>query len=166
MRAPELIVGVLRGKGLLDPRTGLPGRELLIDRLSLALTRARTHGTLVSLVLVPGNAEVAMLLRKTMRDDHTVARYEPLLVAIVAEHPHGDARPIVERVRTVTSARTAWYTSDGTARVHEVLFRAEATLIRQAGPQQNGPGSFVAPGPGQRNPRLRSSATRADRSGP
>src|SRR3712207_1804243 len=102
MRAPELTVGVLRGKGLLDPRTGLPGRELLIDRLGLALTRARTHGTLVSLVLVPGGAEVAVLLRKTMRDDQTVARYEPQLVAIVADHPHGDARPIVERVRTVT----------------------------------------------------------------
>ncbi|ALG14397.1 hypothetical protein [Kibdelosporangium phytohabitans] len=129
MRAPELIVGVLRGKGLLDPHTGLPCRELLIDRLGLALTRVRTHGTLVSLVLVPGDAEVAVQLRQTMRDDHTVAQYEPDLVAIVAEHPHGDAKPIVERVRTVTNARTGWYTSDGNARVHEVLFRAEAALI-------------------------------------
>ncbi|SMC95814.1 nucleotidyl cyclase domain-containing protein [Kibdelosporangium aridum] len=129
MLAPELTHGVLRGKGLLDPRTGLPGRELLIDRLGLALTRVKTHGTLVSLVLVPGDAETAVLLRETMREDHTVARYEPDLVAIVAEHPNGDARPIVERVRTVTTARTGWYTSDGTARVHEVLFRAEASLI-------------------------------------
>lgn len=129
MLAPELTHGVLRGKGLLDPRTGLPGRELLIDRLGLALTRVRTHGTLVSLVLVPGDEQIAVLLRETMRADHTVARYEPELVAIVAEHPNGDARPIVERVRTVTGARTAWYTSDGSARVHEVLFRAEASLI-------------------------------------
>jgi GGDEF domain-containing protein len=129
MRAPELTVGVLRGKGLLDPRTGLPCRALLIDRLDLALTRVRTHGTLVSLVLVPGDADVAVQLRQTMRDDHTVAQYEPDLVAIVAEHPHGDAKPIVERVRAVTTARTGWYTSDGNARVHEVLFRAEAALI-------------------------------------
>lgn len=129
MPAPELTLGMLRGKGLLDPRTGLPGRELLIDRLGLALTRVRTHGTLVSLVLVPGDAKTAVLLRQTMRDDHTVARYEPDLVAIVAEHPHGDARPIVEQVRTITTVRTGWYTSDGNARVHEVLFRAEAALI-------------------------------------
>nr|WP_052478084.1 hypothetical protein [Kibdelosporangium sp. MJ126-NF4]CEL15968.1 Sensory box/GGDEF family protein [Kibdelosporangium sp. MJ126-NF4]CTQ93892.1 Sensory box/GGDEF family protein [Kibdelosporangium sp. MJ126-NF4] len=129
MRAPELTMGVLRGKGLIDPDTGLPCRELLLDRLGLALTRVRTHGTLVSLVLVPGDADVAVQLRQTMRDDHTVAQYEPDLVAIVAEHPYGDAKPIVERVRTVTAARTGWYTDDGSARVHEMLFRAEAALI-------------------------------------
>ena len=129
MLAPELVFGVLHGKGLLDPRTGLPGRGLLIDRLGLALARARTHGTLVSLVLVHGDATTATLLRENMREDQTVARYEKDIVAVVAEHPCGDAKPIVEKIKRVVPARSGWYTDDGRARVHEMIFRAEATLI-------------------------------------
>ncbi|MBP2321882.1 hypothetical protein JOF56_002267 [Kibdelosporangium banguiense] len=101
----------------------------LIDRLGLALTRARTHGTMVSLVLVHGDAQTATLLRENMSEDHTVARYEADIVAVVAEHPCGDAKPIVERIRRVVPAKAGWYTDDGRSRVHEMIFRAEATLI-------------------------------------
>ncbi|KAA2256931.1 sensor domain-containing diguanylate cyclase [Solihabitans fulvus] len=108
---------VPHSKGLLDPLTGLPGRALLLDRLDQALTRARTHGTLASLVLVDVhrlasvNAEhgfhrgdelltvLAGRLRQGLRADHTVARYGGDEFAIVAEHPDGTGEPLAERVR-------------------------------------------------------------------
>src|SRR5258706_5376120 len=89
------------GNSLLDPCTGLPGRELLIDRLGHALTRARTHGTLVSLVLIHGDAVLARRLRERMREDHTVARFSDEVIAIVAEHPDGSGHVIAEHVRQV-----------------------------------------------------------------
>jgi GGDEF domain-containing protein len=115
---------VLRAKGLLDPDTGLPGRELLIDRLGQALARARTHGTLVSLVLVRGDAKLAVQLRQRMREDHTVARYGAGTVAIVAEHPSGTGAAIAEQV----TGRAGWCTSTGDKAVHEMFFEAEKTL--------------------------------------
>jgi GGDEF domain-containing protein len=116
---------VLHGKGLLDPGTGLPGRELLIDRLGHALARARTHGVLVSLVLLPGNAAVARRLRECMREDHTVARYSDDVIAVVAEHPYGSGETIAERVRLIAGVATGWHTSDGGHKVHEMILTAE-----------------------------------------
>jgi GGDEF domain-containing protein len=119
---------VLRGKGLLDPCTGLPGRELLIDRLGHALARARTHGTLVSLVLVNGNAALARRLRENMREDHTVARYSDATIAIVAEHPYGSGEAIAQRVGQIAKASAGWHTSDGGHKVYEMILCAEETL--------------------------------------
>ncbi len=102
---------------LLDALTGLPGRALLLDRLDQALTRARTHGTLASLVLVDVHrlAEVnrehgfqrgdelltvlAGRLREGLRDDYTVARYGGDEFAVVAEHPNGSGEAVAAKVR-------------------------------------------------------------------
>ncbi|QTR05855.1 GGDEF domain-containing protein [Saccharothrix algeriensis] len=102
---------------LLDGLTGLPGRALLLDRLGQALTRARTHGTLASLVLadVHRMAEVnrehgfrrgdelltaiAGRLRQGLRADYTVARYGGDRFAVVAEHPNGSGEAVAARVR-------------------------------------------------------------------
>jgi len=127
--------------GLLDPDTGLPGRELLFDRLGHALVRARTHGTLVTLVLLKGNAALARRLRATMRADHTVARYDGM-VAVVAEHPYGSGETIARRVAGATGTTAGWHTSDGGDQVHEMLVIAEDRLRHT-----NGPRSVVAPGP-------------------
>lgn len=101
---------------LRDTLTGLPNRALLLDRLSQALVRARTHGTLVSLVLLDicrmsaVNAEhgfrrgddllvlVAGRLRDGLRADHTVARYSGDRFAVVAEHPAGTGAAVAGRI--------------------------------------------------------------------
>ena len=119
---------VLHGRGLLDPGTGLPGRELLIDRLGHALVRAQTHGTLVTLVLVRGNAAMARRLRDGMRADHTVARPDDDTIAVVAEHPYGSGAAIAQRVARIARTGTGWHTSDGGHKVHEMLLRAEDRL--------------------------------------
>ncbi|WP_433266791.1 GGDEF domain-containing protein [Actinosynnema sp. CS-041913] len=102
---------------LLDGLTGLPGRALLLDRLDQALIRARTHGTLASLVLVDVHrlaavnrkhgfergdellAVIAGRLREGLRDDYTVARYGGDEFAVVAEHPNGSGEAVAARVR-------------------------------------------------------------------
>lgn len=108
-----------------DPLTGLPGHALLLDRLEQELIRAKTRGTLVSLILVQvddGLIEVAAKLRNGMRPDFTVARFRDNLLAVVAEHPFGDGEPIAERVRgLVPTAHIHWVTSDGDTSVDEML---------------------------------------------
>lgn len=102
--------------GLLDALTGLPGRALLLDRLDQALIRARTQGTLATLVLVDvhrmaavnaahgfrrGDELLAVLasrLRQGLRADYTVARYGGDSFAVVAEHPDGSGEAVAERV--------------------------------------------------------------------
>ncbi|MFD1150859.1 sensor domain-containing diguanylate cyclase [Saccharothrix hoggarensis] len=103
--------------GLLDALTGLPGRALLLDRLDQALIRARTHGTLASLVLADVHRMAAVnrscgfergdelltvigrRLRQGLRDDYTVARYGGDSFAVVAEHANGSGEAVAERVR-------------------------------------------------------------------
>ncbi|XVS64438.1 diguanylate cyclase domain-containing protein [Actinosynnema sp. CA-299493] len=106
--------------GLLDALTGLPGRALLLDRLDQALIRARTRGTLASLVLADvhrmaavnaahgferGDELLAVLgkrLRQGLRADYTVARYGGDSFAVVAEHPSGSGEAVAARVRELT----------------------------------------------------------------
>lgn len=108
---------VPHSRGLVDPLTGLPGRALLHDRLDQALARARTHGTVVTLVLVDVhrlaavNAEhgfqrgdelltvVGGRLREGLREDYTVARYGGDEFAVIAEHSCGSGEAVAERVR-------------------------------------------------------------------
>lgn len=105
--------------GMLDPLTGLPNRALLLDRLDQALVRARTHGTLATVVLLDvcgmgqinssfgfarGDVLLGVLagrLRAGLPDDYTVARYGGDRFAVVAEHPSGTGAPIAARVRDV-----------------------------------------------------------------
>jgi diguanylate cyclase (GGDEF)-like protein len=112
---------VARSRGLLDCLTGLPGRVLLLDRLEQALTRARTHGTLATFVLLDVhqlsavNAEhgfdqgdellttLAGRLRRGLRADHTVARYGGDEFAVIAEHPNGTGEPVAERIRRLAA---------------------------------------------------------------
>lgn len=122
---------------LRDPLTGLPNRALLLDRLSQALLRAGTHGTLVSLVLLDIcrmsaiNAEhgfrrgddllvlVAGRLRDGLRADHTVARYSGDRFAVVAEHPAGTGEAVAGRIGELVnrSARLGTIRLRPTARV-------------------------------------------------
>ncbi|MFJ6670543.1 diguanylate cyclase domain-containing protein [Actinosynnema sp. NPDC091369] len=103
--------------GLLDALTGLPGRALLLDRLDQALIRARTQGTLATLVLADvhrmaavnaahgfkrGDELLTVLakrLRQGLRADYTVARYGGDSFAVVAEHPNGSGEEVAARVR-------------------------------------------------------------------
>ncbi|WP_367115088.1 diguanylate cyclase [Actinophytocola sp.] len=80
---------IWRGKGLLDPLTGLANRVLLFDRLDQALRRGRARGSVVTFVLADLRGLAALpvedgdrLLRTVaerltggLREDHTVARY-------------------------------------------------------------------------------------------
>lgn len=132
-----VLIPVGHAHGLVDPLTGLPNRALLFDRVDQALVRARTHGTLASLLLldVSGmagiNAELgfhrgdllltvlAGRLREGLRDDHTVARYGGDRFAVVAEHPDGTGEPIAARVRDLVgrSARLGGHRITPGARV-------------------------------------------------
>ena len=72
-----------------DPLTGLPGHALLLDRLEQSLIRARTRGTLVTLVLITAPdslLDAAHVLRAGLRPDFTVARYRDTVLAVLAEH--------------------------------------------------------------------------------
>ena len=150
---------IRRCKGLLDPLTGLPNRILLFDRIEQALTRARTHGTMTSVVLADVRrlgeineiwgfalgdrllAVIAERLRAELRADHTVSRYHGGTFIVVADHPHGTAEPIAERVRRIAEARvdlgagalhptvrTGWATSDGGSAVPDLIDLAETRL--------------------------------------
>lgn len=108
---------VSHSRGLLDPLTGLPGRVLLLDRLEQTLVRARSRGSLSTLVLLDVrrlaafNAEygfdrgdvllatLANRLRDGLSAEHTVARFGGDEFAVVAEHPGGTGEEIAEQTR-------------------------------------------------------------------
>lgn len=113
-----------------DPLTGLPGHALLLDRLEQSLIRARTRGTLVTLVLVTAPDSVldaARALRAGLRPDFTVARYRDTVLAVLAEHDFGDGSPISALIRQLVgdSPVIHWVTSDGDAEPDDVLATAE-----------------------------------------
>ncbi|MDX3657715.1 hypothetical protein PV646_10405 [Streptomyces sp. ID05-26A] len=113
-----------------DPLTGLPGHALLLDRLEQSLIRARTRGTLVTLVLITGPDDVlaaARVLRQNLRPDFTVARYGDAVLAVLAEHDFGDGSPIAELIRQLVGERPQvhWVTSDGAAQPEELLVTAQ-----------------------------------------
>ncbi|MGI5503882.1 hypothetical protein [Lentzea sp. CA-135723] len=112
-----------------DPLTGLPGHALLLDRLEQALIRARTRGTLVTLVLVQEPEDVieaARHLRRGLRPDFTVARFSDSTLAVLAEHDFGDGAPIAELVRQFAGGTPTvhWVTSDGDAGPDDVIATA------------------------------------------
>ena len=113
-----------------DPLTGLPGHALLLDRLEQSLIRARTRGTLVTLVLItdPDSLlDAARVLRAGLRPDFTVARYRDSALAVLAEHDFGDGSPIASLVRQLVGDRPHihWVTSDGETSPDDVITTAE-----------------------------------------
>jgi diguanylate cyclase (GGDEF)-like protein len=108
---------VARSHGLLDPLTELPNATLALDRLDQALVRARTHATLVSVVLLDicdmaainaefgfqrGDDLLTVLggrLRQGLRADHTVARFGGDEFMVIAEHPGGTGESVAARAR-------------------------------------------------------------------
>ncbi|MGP4018673.1 GGDEF domain-containing protein [Saccharopolyspora sp. 5N708] len=137
---------VSHSRGLLDPLTGLPGRVLLLDRLDQSLVRARSRGTLSTLVLVDVqrlaafNTEhgfergddllttLASRLREGLSDEHTVARYGGDEFAVVAEHPSGTGEEIAEQAREVAG----WPVRIGRKRVRPGLRVSWVTTDGQA----------------------------------
>ncbi|MBB5154343.1 GGDEF domain-containing protein [Saccharopolyspora phatthalungensis] len=137
---------VSHSRGLLDPLTGLPGRVLLLDRLEQSLVRARSRGTLSTLVLIDVqqladfNAEhgfdrgddllttLACRLREGLSDEHTVARYGGDEFAVVAEHPSGAGEEIAEQAREVAG----WPVRIGRKRVQPGLRVSWVTTDGQA----------------------------------
>lgn len=118
-----------------DPLTGLPGHALLLDRLEQALIRARTRGTLATLVLVTAPDDVlaaAKTLRQGLRPDFTVARYGDSVLAVLAEHDFGDGAPIAELIRQLVGERphVHWVTSDGDAEPQNMLSTAQTPPTR------------------------------------
>lgn len=112
-----------------DPLTGLPGHALFLDRLEQSLIRARTRGTLVTLVLVTAPDSVldaARALRAGVRPDFTVARFHEEVLAVVAEHDFGDGSPISSLIRQLVGERPKihWVTSDGNAEPGDVIATA------------------------------------------
>jgi len=113
-----------------DPLTGLPGHALLLDRLEQSLVRARTRGTLVTLVLITAPdslLDAARVLREGLRPDFTVARYRDAVLAVLAEHDFGDGSPIASLVRQLVgdSPQIHWVTSDGDTAPDDVIATAE-----------------------------------------
>jgi GGDEF domain-containing protein len=113
-----------------DPLTGLPGHALLLDRLEQSLIRARTRGTLVTLVLITAPdslLDAAHALRAGLRPDFTVARYRDAVLAVLAEHDFGDGSPISSLIRQLVGDGPLihWVTSDGDAAPDDVLAIAE-----------------------------------------
>ncbi|MGI8309176.1 diguanylate cyclase domain-containing protein [Saccharopolyspora hattusasensis] len=137
---------VSHSRGLLDPLTGLPGRVLLLDRLEQSLVRARSRGTLSTLVLIDVhglaafNAEhgfdrgdellttLAGRLREGLSDEHTVARYGGDEFAVVAEHSNGTGEEIAEQAREVAG----WPVRIGRKRVRPGLRVSWVTTDGQA----------------------------------
>ncbi|NKE57788.1 hypothetical protein FXN61_13460 [Lentzea sp. PSKA42] len=114
-----------------DPLTGLPGHALLLDRLEQSLIRARTRGTLVTLVLIRDPDSVlnaAKVLRAGLRPDFTVARYRDTVLAVLAEHDFGDGSPISSLIRQLVgeSPQIHWVTSDGDTAPEDVISTAES----------------------------------------
>lgn len=113
-----------------DPLTGLPGHALLLDRLEQSLIRARTRGTLVTLVLITAPdslLDAARVLREGLRPDFTVARYRDAVLAVLAEHDFGDGSPIASLVRQLIgdSSQIHWVTSDGDTAPDDIIATAE-----------------------------------------
>lgn len=137
---------VSHSRGLRDPLTGLPGRVLLLDRLEQSLVRARTRGTLSTLVLVDVhrladfNGEhgfdrgdellttLAARLREGLSDEYTVARFGGDEFAVVAEHPNGAGEQIAQHARELAS----WPMRIGRRRVQPALRVSWVTTDGQA----------------------------------
>ncbi|HEY0450000.1 diguanylate cyclase domain-containing protein [Actinophytocola sp.] len=135
---------VWRGKGLLDPLTGLANRVLLFDRLDQALRRARVHGSVVTLVLADLRGLGALaagdgdeLLRKVaerlgngLREDHTVARYAGGTFAVVGEQPQRAGGVLTARIVRLAGhpVRVGWVTSCGGDSVHDLIRQAHRNL--------------------------------------
>lgn len=140
-----------RGKGLLDPLTGLANRVLMFDRIDQALRRGRVRGSAVTLVLADVRGlgalpvedgdrllrTVAERLTSGLREDHTVARYGGGTFAVVGEvgevcgeQPRDAGGSLAELVTRLVEwpVRVGCATSHGAHTVHDLVCRAHQRL--------------------------------------
>jgi diguanylate cyclase (GGDEF)-like protein len=107
-------------EGMYDPVTGLPARDLLMDRLQQAIYRSARSGDPIAIFVLDLEAlsrvgralgedaaeallrEVALNIRNSMRRTDTVARLGQLRLAVVCEAPDRGIATIVDRVSSVT----------------------------------------------------------------
>ena len=117
----------LEHRAMHDPLTGLPNRELLMDRLSVALARLGRQGTAVGVLFIDldgfkevndahGHAvgdellvSIASRLRREVRDGDTVARYGgDEFVVLCEDLVHLDAaQPLARRLAMRSVSRSA-----------------------------------------------------------
>ena len=142
--ADRLVTERTRHAALLDPVTGLPKWELLLDRLDVALAHCRRTGLLVAVFVLDSPkpyeghdmdvAALAGMLRASVRACDTLARVGARRFAVVCNDIRVDedaalvARRLVNRAGVICRLGIALGTTGDTA---EALLReavAEATM--------------------------------------
>lgn len=104
-----------------DPLTGLPNRTLLLDRLTMALARARRHDTLVAVLFLDLDhfkvindsrghslgdellAAIAQRITEALRPDDTVARFGGDEFVVLCEDLHNETQALVVAQRVLSS---------------------------------------------------------------
>lgn len=148
VRSAELDAGAERDAWL-DPQTGLPGRQLLKDRLNCCLADIRRYGGRGALVFIrltePGNDKGALSARgpailavteavkHCVRDADTVARIGDFQLAILLARLDGDDGAVRDRVQAVIERVAQWphkeTAAESNAQSGETPWRIDTILL-------------------------------------